>query len=444
MTSVEPYGVQREACLVGTFDADGALVSNPMPRASFVFRIAGPLDPDRFTGALRTCARRNDVWRTRIRRTPDGDRLIQDADQDTEPMTVTCASTRDRDRLAELLSATAYAPIDLKAGPLAAAVVVETAPDEHVLLIRADHAWWDGFSIGAFLHRALLCYADGPVPDSGPGFGELAHAASVRDEERETARAFWADAMAEPVPPSRFPGGRAKRWPDVLATSVARFTLDPQAMAAVTAARGATGASRGRLLLAALCFVTALWTDRPLPVLYARGGRGDPRWHDVQGPLHEAVLAVGTGQPAPTLGAWAGAHAAANAAAPPLRGQWLTDFGGVEALRARRLFVLNQLPPALIQESVVGGLRVTPDGGELRDLLRPPPDHRGVPPHNGLHLMVHWVGEVLSISAYTDPEVLPDPAPVIAAIRRFWLALAETPEIEPARFAETLRRAWPA
>jgi hypothetical protein len=389
------------------------------------------------------------VWRTRIRRTPDGERLIHDPDHKTDLMTVSYASVcgvpppERRDRLVEVLSATAYAPIDLKAGPLAAAVVVQTAPQEHIVLVRADHAWWDGFSIAAFVQRVLLDYAGELIPEPAPGFYELARAASVRDEQREASRAFWADAMAEPVPPTQFPGGRAKHWPDIRATAMSHFVFDEQTIAAIAAARRATGASRSRLLLATLCFVVALWTDIPLPVLYARGGRDDPRWRHVQGPLHEAVLAVGTGQRAPTLGAWVSAHAAANAAAPPLRGHWLTDFGGIAALRTRRLIVLNQLPPTLIQESVVGGLRVTPGADGLGNRLRPPPDHDGVPSYNGLHLMVHWAGDQLSISAYTDPEVVPDPAPVLAAMRQFWLTMAETPDSEPARVADQLRCAWP-
>jgi hypothetical protein len=429
-TGVEPYGVQREACLLGEFDADGTLRANPMPRAWYLWRISGPLDADRFAAALRAAADGTEIWRCRLRR----DRLA--ADPDREPLRLVRAAAGPA-TVVETLAEVLYAPVDLRDDPPSSACLLAEDGGGHLLLVRADHAFSDGVTLVDFVRRAVTAYREpAAAPERPPGF--LAHAtAAERDPDRPAARRYWAAAMEGPMPRPEFPGGRDKPWAECAASAAVPVTFDHALLAA---ALDATGLSPSALLLAATCFATDLWAPAPVPVLYARGGRNHPEWMAVPGPLHEAVVSVPPAGTAETVAGWARAHAAANGASPPLRGLWLSDFGGMAALRARRLVVLN-LQPALRTLDLGGGAAIGAAEPELSAALGPagPPS---APSRNGLHLLCRWHAGTVTATVFHDPEVLPDHGPVVAAIEDFAALLVEWPELPRDQAADLLRARW--
>ncbi|MFL6075235.1 MAG: hypothetical protein ACJ73S_17715 [Mycobacteriales bacterium] len=427
---IEPYGVQREACLLGEFDADGALRANPMPRAWYLWRIRGRLDADRFAAALRTAAEATEIWRCRLGR----DGLA--ADPDRAPLRLVRAAAGPA-RVVETLAEVLYAPLDLRDDPPSSACLLAEDGGDHLLLVRADHAFCDGMTLVDFVRRAAAGYRQpAALPERPPGF--LAHAeAAERDPDRPAARRYWAAAMAGPAPRPEFPGGRDKPWAECAASEAVPVVFDHGLLAA---ALDATGLSPSALLLAATCFVTDLWAPAPVPVLYARGGRNRPKWMAVPGPLHEAVVSVPAAGGAATVAGWARAHAAANTASPPLRGLWLSDFGGMAALRARRFVVLNLQPP-LRAIDLGGGAVIGPAEPELSAALGPagPPS---APSRNGLHLLCRWHAGQVTATVFHDPEVLPDHRPVVDAIEDFAALLVEWPELPRDGAADLLRGRW--
>lgn len=447
--STQPYGTQREACLVGTFDADGWLVDNPMPRAVFAFQIDGALDPAKFTAALHRAAMPIDAWRARLRRTAGGFVLLANAGESSEPVSVTmtsvCGAPVDERpaRMRAILEGVLYSPWDLRREPQARVGVVEIEPDVHVALVAVDAAACDGVSLTSFLRRALALYAGLPT-DSPPSMMAFA-SRTFSDPARGASRQFWSQAMAQPMGVPQFPGGRTKPWSERQGGSVVYASLDGAALAAFDHARRRIGGRRASLFVAAMSFVVELWAERPVPIVYARAGRGQPGAERVEGPLLEVAATVApNGRPAPTLATWMRERSTGVTDSPPLYGQWLSDFGGVEALRERRLIVVNSLAPVMIERVTIGGARLGPADISILSSLRTPAGHTGLPSYNGLHMFMRWTETAVNAAIFHDREILPDTQPVIATLERLFFALAEEPDAAPAAIADRLRRDWAA
>ncbi|MFE0588409.1 condensation domain-containing protein [Micromonospora echinospora] len=438
---VPPYGAQRELLLLSDTDGAGLPRHNPMPRAWTLWHVRGEVDVPRLAAAMRAVAAGNDVWRARFAPGPE---LVCGAEQPFPVTTVDCADTPADRRLeaaGAALGVAVYAPIDLRHDPLAGACLVRLAPGEHALALVVDHGFADHATHTRFVRHAAAAYEHpGRTPPPAPSF--FAHVAEVAaDPQRSASREFWAEAMSREVPAVAFPGGRWKPWRDTTATAAWPLRLGGDTARAIRRGRELTGATGSGLLLAAMSFLLGLWTEADVPVLYARGGRWTRESLEVPGALHEAVVSVPPDDiPSPSLAGWVRGLAAANAAAPPLLGQWLTDFGGVEALRERRRLVLNVV--AAERTFTLGSATIGPAGRLLRGAVRPPAGRRGFPAHNALHLAVTWSAEQPELTVHHDPEVLPGAEPVGAALVRFFELLAERPDIEADRAADLLRATW--
>ncbi|MFI6231191.1 condensation domain-containing protein [Micromonospora echinospora] len=438
---VPPYGAQRELLLLSDTDEAGLPRHNPMPRAWTLWHVRGEVDVPRLAAAMRAVAAGNDVWRARFAPGPE---LVCGAEQPFPVTTVDCADISADRRLeaaGAALGDAVYAPIDLRHDPLAGACLVRLAPDDHALALVVDHGFADHATHTRFVRHAAAAYehperTPPPVPSF---FAHVAEAAT--DSRRSASREFWAEAMSREVPAVAFPGGRWKPWRDTIATAAWPLRLGGDTAGAIRRGRELTGATGSGLFLAALSFLLRLWTEADVPVLYARGGRWTRESLEVPGALHEAVVSVPPDDmPSPSLAGWVRSLAAANAAAPPLLGQWLTDFGGVEALRERRRLVLNVV--AAERTFTLGSATIGPAGRLLRGTVRPPAGRRGFPAHNALHLAVTWSAEQPELTVHHDPEVLPGAEPVGAALVRFFELLAERPDIEADRAADLLRATW--
>ncbi|WKU05363.1 condensation domain-containing protein [Micromonospora sp. HUAS LYJ1] len=438
---VPPYGAQRELLLLSDTDGAGLPRHNPMPRAWTLWHVRGEVDVPRLAAAMRAVAAGNDVWRARFAAGPE---LVYGAEQPFPVTIVDCADVPADRRSAvagAALGEAVYAPIDLRHDPLAGACLVRLAPDEHALALVVDHGFADHATHTRFVRRTAAAYEHpGRTLPPLPSF--FAHAAEVATDPRRTAsREFWAEAMSRDVPAVAFPGGRWKPWRDTTATTAWPLRLDRTSTQAIRYGRELTGATGSGLLLAALSFLLELWADADVPVLYARGGRWTRESVEVPGALHEAVVSVPPDHlPSASLADRIRALTAVNAAAPPLLGQWLTDFGGVEALRQRRRLVLNVV--AAEPTVTLGGATIGPADRLLRGTVRPPAGRRDFPAHNALHLAVAWSAEQPEVTVHHDPEVLPAAAPFGAALVRFFALLAEQPDIAADRAADLLRATW--
>ncbi|MFC5955326.1 amino acid adenylation domain-containing protein [Streptomyces pratens] len=237
-------------------------------------RLSGALGTDAALGALRDVVARHAVLRSRVEEDgPAGSaRLV------TEPLAVFAPAFTDlsgedagaAERKARALAAAdAAEPFDLSQAPLVRARLVRTAPREHLLVVVAHHAAFDGWSVGVFWRDFFAAY----------------RTRTEGAEQQEPLAVSYRDFAA---------------WQrDRLTGELLERQLD-----------------HWRERLAGLAPLE-LPTDRPRPA--SPSGRGDRHSFTVPAPLVERLRALGRGREATLfmvllagvqalLGRWAGAH----------------------------------------------------------------------------------------------------------------------------------------
>jgi len=123
-------------------------------------RLVGALDAAALEGALRAVVRRHEALRTTF---PFVDGPVQRISSDLAVSLPridlsglpSALQEMEQARLASLLAAV---PFDLGSGPLLRALLLATAPGEHVLLATLHHIVSDGWSIGVLLHELVAFY----------------------------------------------------------------------------------------------------------------------------------------------------------------------------------------------------------------------------------------------------------------------------------------------
>ncbi|WP_406194016.1 amino acid adenylation domain-containing protein [Kitasatospora sp. NBC_01560] len=168
-------------------------------------RLRGPLDRDALDAALTDLVARHEALRMTFPSTPEGTadvRVAEPAPFSARYLDATGEPDPARRASAEL-GALVGEPFDLAAGPLLRALLVRTAPEEHVLALVMHHIVSDGWSLD-ILHRELDAlyarHAHG-TPDglAAPAvrFGDYA----CWQRERLTggaladSRAYWREAL---------------------------------------------------------------------------------------------------------------------------------------------------------------------------------------------------------------------------------------------------------
>ncbi|MFF1906907.1 amino acid adenylation domain-containing protein [Kitasatospora sp. NPDC058218] len=224
-------------------------------------RLRGPLDRGALDAALTDLVARHEALRMTFPSTPEGTAEVRVA----EP--APCAArfvdaAADPDpaaRAAGELGALVAEPFDLAAGPLLRALLVRTAPDEHVLALVMHHIVSDGWSLD-ILNRELDAlyarHADG-TPDglAAPAvrFGDYAHWQRERltGSALAASRAYWRTELRD-VPALELPTDRPR--PPVLTFDGAalEFHWDAELGSGVTALARSANASAYMVLMAAL------------------------------------------------------------------------------------------------------------------------------------------------------------------------------------------------
>ncbi|MFF3847788.1 amino acid adenylation domain-containing protein [Streptomyces sp. NPDC002328] len=238
-------------------------------------RLTGELDAQAALDALRDVVARHEVLRSRVEEGGPGGsaRLVTEPADVFEPVFTDLsgddAGTADR-RALELAGADAALPFDLTRAPLVRARLIRTAPREHLLVVVAHHAAFDGWSAGVFwrdffaAYRARTGDSDEPLPELTVSYRDFAawQRERLSGELLERQLAYWRERLAGLAP-------------------------------------------------------LELPTDRPRPA--APSGRGDRHSFTVPAPLVERLRALGRGREATLfmvllagvqalLGRWAGTH----------------------------------------------------------------------------------------------------------------------------------------
>ncbi len=221
------------------------------------FRLrGGTLDPAALAAALDALAARHESLRTTIDAV-EGEPVARVAPAGARfPLALVEAPGLDgpaRDaRAAELARAEASAPLDLRRGPLARAVLVRFAGDDHALLLAFHHLVTDRWStailereLGRFWSRAAAGLAPDDLPPLAVRYGDFAAWERARSAagEFEPGLAYWRDRLAGAPPPPALPHDRID--PPVRSGRVARIAraLEPALVAALREYCRAAGAT---------------------------------------------------------------------------------------------------------------------------------------------------------------------------------------------------------
>ncbi|MER6361658.1 amino acid adenylation domain-containing protein [Kitasatospora sp. NPDC001527] len=224
-------------------------------------RLRGPLDRTALDAALTDLLARHEALRMAFPATPEGTALVRISEPGP------CAAefvdaTDDPDpagRAARELGERVARPFDLAEGPLLRALLVRTAPDEHVLALVMHHIVSDGWSLD-LLHRELDAlyarHAHG-TPDQLPAlpvqFGDYAvwQRERLGGEALAASRAYWREELRE-VPALELPTDRPR--PPVLTFEGAatEFHWSPELGRGIAALARSANASGYMVLMAAL------------------------------------------------------------------------------------------------------------------------------------------------------------------------------------------------
>ncbi|MET7331149.1 amino acid adenylation domain-containing protein [Nonomuraea sp. NPDC005650] len=133
----------------------------------FAVRLTGELDENALARALTELTRRHESLRTILVTTPDG---RPEAVVAEEPV-VEFRVTDDPGEIDGELTR----PFDLARPPLLRALLVRSAPGEHVLLLTMHHAITDGWSCDILFQELLALHAGRELPPVELQFGDYAH-----------------------------------------------------------------------------------------------------------------------------------------------------------------------------------------------------------------------------------------------------------------------------
>ncbi|MFE7190560.1 amino acid adenylation domain-containing protein [Kitasatospora sp. NPDC057541] len=224
-------------------------------------RLRGPLDRTALDAALTALLARHEALRMTFPATADGTALVRIAEPApcTAEFVDASADPDPADRAAREIGERVAEPFDLADGPLLRALLVRTAPDEHVLALVMHHIVSDGWSLD-LLHRELDAlyarHAHGTpeqLPDLPVQFGDYAHWQRERlaGEALAASRAHWREELRD-VPALELPTDRPR--PPVLTFEGAatEFHWSPELGRGVAALARSANASGYMVLMAAL------------------------------------------------------------------------------------------------------------------------------------------------------------------------------------------------
>ncbi|MEO3811588.1 amino acid adenylation domain-containing protein [Sphaerisporangium sp. B11E5] len=183
-------------------------------------RLRGPLDAEALGAALDAVVAGHDALRMRYPATWDGRPEVVIADEATLPLTVLDAP--DEATARALVEGFLSAPFDLAEGPVARALLVRLADEDHVLVVAVHHIAADGWSAGLLLREVFTRYAGGTPPAPEVGYGDYAAwQRGLPAPERDLD--FWRERLAglepldlpsdRPRPPERTYSGAACGFP---------------------------------------------------------------------------------------------------------------------------------------------------------------------------------------------------------------------------------------
>lgn len=272
--------VQRGMYLAAQLDPDSAEYT-----VSSVTRIRGDLDAGALRAALSEVVARHDILRTGFAER-DGTVVAQLHENGQVPFEVV---ELPFEQARHALEVAAHQPFDLGKPPLVRALLIRTAPDDHLLQIDLHHAVCDGWSVRLILDEMALEYRGGLPPQSRPYRAE--------DEIDDDDLTYWREQLRG-VRPVDLPTPQAKQPSDARSL---RFDLDAGLLDVADALARQAHTTRFVVLLAAFQAMLARWCGiEDVTVGTTVSQRDTAQLEQVIGPLFTTVVLRGdlSGDPA--------------------------------------------------------------------------------------------------------------------------------------------------
>lgn len=181
-------------------------------------RIDGPLDADRFVGAVEQALGEQEAFRYRF----DGGGASQWVDEQArfEVARLDLSGlddTQREQRLQALFDEQALTPFDLEHGPLVRAHLVRLDAQSHLFVIYCHHIVFDGYSSELVMRRIAQAYAaDGEVGAEEAGAGIVPYSVYIHGTQRHAGTdsgaslQYWRDLYAELPAPLDLPADRPR------------------------------------------------------------------------------------------------------------------------------------------------------------------------------------------------------------------------------------------
>lgn len=179
-------------------------------------RIDGPLDAERFAGAVKAALGEQEAFRYRF----DAEGTTQWVDEAAVfDVPLVDLSGLDeagrRQRVDAILEKEALTPFDLEQGPLVRAQLLKLAPESHLLVVYCHHIVFDGYSADVLMGRIADLYASGDgdaesANDIVPFSVYAHHIGGGADAARDTALRFWRGVYDSLPPPLELPTDRPR------------------------------------------------------------------------------------------------------------------------------------------------------------------------------------------------------------------------------------------
>ncbi|MGW0801594.1 non-ribosomal peptide synthetase/MFS transporter [Nonomuraea sp. NPDC002799] len=192
-------------------------------------RLRGPLDPGALAAALDAVAARHDALRMRYPQTWDGRPRVEITTDAALPLTVRAA--RDEAAARVLVEEFLAEPFDLATGPVARALLVRLAGDDHVLVIAVHHIAADGWSADLLLRELFARYDGTAPPPPEVGYGDYAAWQRGLPPSRRDLD-FWRDRLAG-LEPLELPTDRPRPPERTYAGASCTFSPAPDVRAAL-------------------------------------------------------------------------------------------------------------------------------------------------------------------------------------------------------------------
>ncbi|MFJ8628730.1 amino acid adenylation domain-containing protein [Kitasatospora sp. NPDC093550] len=222
---------------------------NPAYHVPTAVRIGGALDHAALAAALRGLTARHEVLRTVLPEV-DGVPTQRVLPVGEAPLTVRDLAAGERPE--ELVDAFVTRPFDLAAEPPLRALLLRTAPDEHVLVLVIHHIALDGWSMGVLVEDLGALYDGRDLPPLPVQYADYARWQADRAAEgRWTGQLeHWRERLAGPLPVLELPADRPRPAVPSLAGAVHGFELPAELTERLRALGARHGATLFMVLLA--------------------------------------------------------------------------------------------------------------------------------------------------------------------------------------------------